>query len=140
MEYQLNNMDLPRNSSELAEQHSRLSQAIVDLSTEASHEGRLLLERVSSTDQGADGVRRTVNLNKAQCLLFFSSVETYLPWLKHTLRNKMHGITKFIAAAYKVTILMGGLQKTRKCWEKKKVKSKFTFSVPLLKEITTIIV
>ena len=53
-------MDLPRNSSELAEEHARLSQAIVDLSTEATHEGRLLLERVSSTDQGADGVRRKV--------------------------------------------------------------------------------
>ncbi|RUS90398.1 hypothetical protein EGW08_001893, partial [Elysia chlorotica] len=67
VEYQLNNMDLPRNSSELAEHHSRLSQAIVDLSTEASHEGRLLLERVSSTDQGADGVRRTLEQLLSKC-------------------------------------------------------------------------
>ncbi|XP_012936768.1 uncharacterized protein LOC101859779, partial [Aplysia californica] len=67
VEVQLNNMDLPRNSSELAEQHSRLSQAIVDLSTEASHEGRLLLERVSSTDQGADGVRRKMDELLTKC-------------------------------------------------------------------------
>lgn len=61
IEVQLNNMDLPRNSAELAEQHSQLSNAIVDVSTEAIHEGRLLLERVSSVDPGADGVRRKVN-------------------------------------------------------------------------------
>lgn len=61
MEFQLNNMDLPRNSTELADHHSRLSQAIVDYSTEATHEGRLLLERVSSVDPGADGVRRKVS-------------------------------------------------------------------------------
>lgn len=53
-------MDLPRNSAELAERHSQLSNAIVDVSTEAIHEGRLLLERVSSVDPGADGVRRKV--------------------------------------------------------------------------------
>lgn len=60
VESQLNNMDLPRNSAELAERHSYLSQSIVDLSAEATHEGRLLLERISSTDQGADGIRRKV--------------------------------------------------------------------------------
>ncbi|BFZ21917.1 hypothetical protein BsWGS_24956 [Bradybaena similaris] len=66
VEFQLNNMDLPRNSTELADHHSRLSQAIVDYSTEATHEGRLLLERVSSVDPGADGVRRKMDelLNK----------------------------------------------------------------------------
>ena len=55
-------MDLPRNSTELAERHSQLSNAIVDASTEATHEGRLLLERVSSIDPGADGVRRKVSI------------------------------------------------------------------------------
>ncbi|CAL1540818.1 unnamed protein product, partial [Lymnaea stagnalis] len=72
VEFQLNNMDLPRNSAELAEQHSRLSQAIVDYSTEATHEGRLLLERVSSTDQGADGVRRKMDELLTKCTLLES--------------------------------------------------------------------
>ncbi|CAG5126015.1 unnamed protein product [Candidula unifasciata] len=67
VEFQLNNMDLPRNSTELAEHHSRLSQAIVDYSTEATHEGRLLLERVSSVDPGADGVRRKMDELLTKC-------------------------------------------------------------------------
>jgi hypothetical protein len=60
IEVQLNSMDLPRNSTELAERHSQLSNAIVDASTQAVREGRLLLERVSPVDSGADGVRRKV--------------------------------------------------------------------------------
>ncbi|XP_025104045.1 coiled-coil domain-containing protein 141-like isoform X3 [Pomacea canaliculata] len=67
VEVQLNNMDLPRNSAELAERHSQLSNAIVDVSTEAIHEGRLLLERVSSVDPGADGVRRKLDELHSRC-------------------------------------------------------------------------
>ena len=69
IEVQLNSMDLPRNSTELAERHSQLSNAIVDVSTEADHEGRLLLERVSSVDPGADGVRRKVSVTVFQAAL-----------------------------------------------------------------------
>ncbi|XP_076451161.1 coiled-coil domain-containing protein 141-like [Babylonia areolata] len=67
IEVQLNSMDLPRNSAELAERHSQLSNAIVDASTQSVHEGRLLLERVSSVDSGADGVRRKLEELQKRC-------------------------------------------------------------------------
>ncbi|CAH1789041.1 unnamed protein product, partial [Owenia fusiformis] len=54
---QLTRTDLPRNSSALAERHAYLSNAIVEVSTPALREGRILLERVSKDDSGADGVR-----------------------------------------------------------------------------------
>ena len=60
IEVQLNTMDLPRNSEELADRHSQLSNVIVEVSMAAQTEGRLLLERVSRDDTGADGVRHRV--------------------------------------------------------------------------------
>ena len=60
IEVQLNSTDLPRNSAELADRHSQLSNVIVEVSTAAQTEGRLLLERVSRDDSGADGVRHRV--------------------------------------------------------------------------------
>jgi len=60
IEVQLNTMDLPRNSEELADRHSQLSNVIVEVSMAAQTEGRLLLERVSRDDSGADGVRHRV--------------------------------------------------------------------------------
>lgn len=62
IEVQINNTDLPRNSTELAARHEELSNAIVEVSTPPLREGRLLLERVSRDDSGADGVRRKVNI------------------------------------------------------------------------------
>lgn len=62
IEVQLNTMDLPRNSAELADRHAQLSNVIVEASTPALHEGRILLERVSRDDPGADGVRRKVSI------------------------------------------------------------------------------
>ncbi|XP_046554795.1 uncharacterized protein LOC124264120 [Haliotis rubra] len=67
IEVQLNNMDLPRNSAELAEHHAHLSNAIVEVSTSAFMEGRLLLERVSRSDAGADGVRKKMDELEARC-------------------------------------------------------------------------
>ncbi|XP_074642495.1 uncharacterized protein LOC141899810 [Tubulanus polymorphus] len=57
IEMQLNSTDLPRNSAMLAERHASLSNAIIEVTTPALREGRILLERVSSDDSGADGVR-----------------------------------------------------------------------------------
>uniref|UniRef100_A0A0L8G5K6 Ig-like domain-containing protein n=1 Tax=Octopus bimaculoides TaxID=37653 RepID=A0A0L8G5K6_OCTBM len=51
-------MDLPRNSTALAEEHTKLFNTIVEVSTAALHEGRILLERVSRDDSGANGVRQ----------------------------------------------------------------------------------
>lgn len=62
IEVQLNSKDLPRNSAELADRHSQLSNVIVEVSMSAQTEGRLLLERVSRDDVGADGVRRRVRI------------------------------------------------------------------------------
>ncbi|KAK3083136.1 hypothetical protein FSP39_014900 [Pinctada imbricata] len=67
IEVQLNTMDLPRNSAELADRHSQLSNAIVEISTPALHEGRILLERVSRDDTGADGVRRRMTELQDRC-------------------------------------------------------------------------
>lgn len=53
-------MDLPRNSTALAEESAKLSNAIVESTTEALHEGRILLERVGREDSGANGVRQKV--------------------------------------------------------------------------------
>lgn len=61
IEVRINNPDLPRNSAELADRHSQLSNVIVEVSTVALSEGQLLLERVSRDDFGADGVRRRVS-------------------------------------------------------------------------------
>ncbi len=47
---QLNSTDLPRNSQALAERHAYLSNAIMDVSTPALREGRILLERVGRED------------------------------------------------------------------------------------------
>ena len=60
LEVQITTSDLPRNSAELQDRHSQLSNVIVEVSTSALSEGRLLLERVSRDDFGADGVRRRV--------------------------------------------------------------------------------
>lgn len=62
IEVQLNTMDLPRNSAELADRHAQLSNVIVESSTPALREGRILLERVNRDDPGADGVRRKVSI------------------------------------------------------------------------------
>lgn len=56
-------MDLPRNSTALAEEHTKLFNTIVEVSTAALHEGRILLERVGRDDSGANGVRQKVNLH-----------------------------------------------------------------------------
>ena len=61
IEVRINTSDLPRNSAELADRHSQLSNVIVEVSTSALSEGQLLLERVSRDDIGADGVRRRVS-------------------------------------------------------------------------------
>ena len=50
IEVQLNSTDLPRNSQALAERHAYLSNAIMDVSTPALREGRILLERVGRED------------------------------------------------------------------------------------------
>ncbi|XP_060064415.1 titin-like, partial [Ylistrum balloti] len=67
VEVQLNSMDLPRNSTALADRHAQLSNAIVEASTQALREGRILLERVSREDPGADGVRRRMTLLQDRC-------------------------------------------------------------------------
>ena len=83
IEVQLNIKDLPRNSAELADRHSQLSNVIVEVSTSAQTEGRLLLERVSRDDQGADGVRHRVSIFfllvlLAQLFFFFENIEKLL--------------------------------------------------------------
>ena len=62
IEVQLNSRDLPQNSAELADRHLQLSNVIVEVSMSAQTEGRLLLERVSGDDRGADGVRHRVSI------------------------------------------------------------------------------
>lgn len=74
VEVQLNTMDLPRNSAELADRHSQLSNAIMEISSPPLRDGRILLERVSRDDRGADGIRRLVSIpfyyNHHFCLQF----------------------------------------------------------------------
>ncbi|ESO86305.1 hypothetical protein LOTGIDRAFT_167354 [Lottia gigantea] len=67
IEVQLNSTDLPRNSTELAERHAQLSNAIVECSTPALREGRLLLERVNRGDSGADDVRQKMDELQVRC-------------------------------------------------------------------------
>ena len=69
VEVQLNTMDLPRNSAELADRHSQLSNSILEISTPPLRDGRILLERVSREDHGADGVRRLVSIYHYRCLI-----------------------------------------------------------------------
>ena len=57
---QLNSTDLPRNSSALAERHAYLANAILDTSTPALREGRILLERVGREDPQVQGVSNKV--------------------------------------------------------------------------------
>ena len=67
IEVQLNSRDLPQNSAELADRHLQLSNVIVEVSMSAQTEGRLLLERVSGDDRGADGVRHRVSTRGNWC-------------------------------------------------------------------------
>ncbi|VDI56857.1 titin [Mytilus galloprovincialis] len=67
VEVQLNTMDLPRNSAELADRHSQLSNAIMEISSPPLRDGRILLERVSRDDRGADGIRRLLAQLQDRC-------------------------------------------------------------------------
>lgn len=67
IEVRITSSDLPRNSAELADRHSQLSNVIVEVSTVAHSEGQLLLERVSRDDFGADGVRHRVQDLQDRC-------------------------------------------------------------------------
>ncbi len=60
IEVQLNSTDLPRNSAALAERHAYLSNAVLDTSTPALREGRILLERVGREDPQVQGVSKKV--------------------------------------------------------------------------------
>ena len=64
VDQQLTSTDLPRNSAALAERHAYLSNAIVEISTPALREGRILLERVGREDPGVQGVSNMVNTKK----------------------------------------------------------------------------
>ena len=70
IEAQLTSTDLPRNSSALAEQHAFLANAIVEASTPALREGRILLERVGGQDAGppVQGVSRKVDELQERCV------------------------------------------------------------------------
>ena len=60
IEVHLTSTDLPRNSAALAERHAYLSNSIVESTTPALREGRILLERVSRDDPGVQGVGNKV--------------------------------------------------------------------------------
>ena len=60
IEVDLSRTDLPRNSAALAEKHAQFSTAIVEHSTPALREGRILLERVGRNDPSSQGVLKMV--------------------------------------------------------------------------------
>ncbi len=86
IEHQLTKTDLPRNSGALAEQHAYLSNAIVEVSTSALREGRILLERVGRNDPGVQGVADMVSpfifviLSSYKCVLFALMYSYFEVW------------------------------------------------------------
>lgn len=61
IERDLTSTDLPRNSAALADKHAQLSNAVVEYSTPALREGRILLERVGRDHPSVQGINNKVH-------------------------------------------------------------------------------